>query len=118
MDAEFCNRSIQYSTMASAVVIDPLVPSCTAADGDVVPLNEVVDGGDALAFQPNELSYYQEVLKSTIPGIVLGALTIIAMLVMIIWVRVEYTSDVYMNGINGIIMVYTCSHIGVVGCVD
>jgi hypothetical protein len=68
------------------VFIAPLLPECAndLYTGDATP-----EG--AIEFQPDDRSYWvQNVLKSTVPGLVLGILCAIAMISLIIWTIIRF----------------------------
>lgn len=67
-------------------VVNPLLPEC--ANGYVSL--EDMDYESAAGFRPDSVSYYQGVLTSTIPGLVLGACSLIAMIALSIWVILSF----------------------------
>jgi hypothetical protein len=69
--------------MTSSVVVNPLLPECL--DGALT--QEDVNPEAALAFRPNDYSYYKGVLTSIVPGLVLGCLAAVALIIVAVWVR-------------------------------
>lgn len=65
----------------------PLLPTCP--NGDAIPISDF-DAINSVNFQPNSWDYYKEIIPSTIPGIVLGALSLLGFIFFIIWMLVQY----------------------------
>ena len=67
-------------------MVNPLLPECA---NSYLSLEDVTyDSG--VEFRPDSLSYYQGVLTSTVPGLVLGACSAIAMIALIIWASISF----------------------------
>lgn len=67
-------------------MVDPLLPDCA---NSYLSLEDITyDSG--VEFRPNSLSYYQGVLTSTVPGLVLGACSAVAMIALIIWTSTSF----------------------------
>ena len=65
----------------SILVVNPLLPECVNGHLSL----EDVNTADAQAFRPDEYSYYRGVLKSIVPGVLLGCISAIVMIGVIIW---------------------------------
>ena len=67
-------------------VVSPLLPEC--ANNYLSEKDVNYDSG--AGFRPNTVSYYEGVLTSTVPGLVLGACSLVAMIVLIIWTCISF----------------------------
>lgn len=81
---------LKYIIMAGqssqVTLVNPLLPECA---NSYLSLDDV-NYDSAVAFRPDTVSYYQGVLTSTIPGLVLGGCCIVAMIALITWTSISF----------------------------